>query len=237
VIRVFDSGTDPTTTTTTAAAATVRRRHTTVVHGVVRNRDNFSGHGDDDDDDDDGHGVHGYGVHAVVADRVLGARRSAAGAQGRRDRGGHRQTVHRQGDPEPAGAGAAEPTAATPSEVDGGTGARVTRDGAPPQASEERGARQSSAGVPAAGAHRVDGLVPVDAVQDELGQRLVLRQLQQVERGAVRQQDIRVPRRPAFGPGRCLRVRRRRARGPMSRMTTSVPASGSHVLRFTWSTV
>jgi len=206
---VFDSGTDATTT------ATVRRRHTAVVHGVVRIWDNFGGHGDvDDHDDDDGHGV-----HAVVADRVLGARRSAAGAQRRRDRGGHWQTVHRQGDPGPAGAGAAEPTAATPSEVGGGTGARVTRDGAPPQASEERGARQSSAGVPATGAHQVDGLVPVDAVQDELGQRLVLRQLQPVERGTVRQQDFRVPRRPTFSPGRCLRVRRRRARGRIQ-MTT-----------------
>lgn len=160
----------------------------------------------------------GERVHAVVAVRVLGAGRSTARAQGRRRRGrghgGHRQAVHRQGDAEPAGS-TATAIAAT-AETGGGTGARQVRREEPP------------AGVPIA-AHPVHGRVPVDAVPDGFGRRLVLRQLQSDQRGTVRQQNIGVPRHRRRPPARRfdgprgrrnVRGRRRpvagRARGQMN---------------------
>lgn len=187
---VFDSGIDDERT-----AATVRgRRTTTVVHRVAGIRSDNS-----DDDDARAGDRDRQRVHTIVADRILGARRSAAGAQGRRVRGGHRQTVHCQSDPEPARAAAratAAKATATSSEIGGRTtDARVNGVALPQDVSEECGSQQQSAaaaatGVSTAVAHQVRGLVPVHAVQDELGQRLVLRQLQQDERGTVRQQDV-----------------------------------------------
>lgn len=165
----------------------------------------------------------GERVHAVVAVRVLGARRPTARAQGRRRRrshGGHRQAVHRQGDPEPAGSTATAVAAAA--ETGGGNGARrqVRRE-------------KPSAGVPAA-AHPVHGRVPVHAVPDGFGRRLVLRQLQPDKRGTVRQQDVGVPRRgrrpPARGPDgpRGRRGARGRRRPTAARARCQMNVSRKH---------
>lgn len=98
----------------------------------------------------------GERVNAVVAVRILGARRPTARAQGRRrSHGGHRQAVNRQGDPEPAGS-TATAIAAAAAETGGGNGTRQVRGEEP------------SAGVPAA-AHPVHGRVPVHAVPDGFG--------------------------------------------------------------------
>lgn len=155
---------------------TVRRCHATVHGGGDHVR------ADSRDHADRGRGRR-QRVHTVVAERFLGTRRPTAGAQGRR-RGGHRQTVHRQGDAEPTGATAA--TAPAPSAAAG----RGPRTAARERQVLEGRREQPPTGVPAAH-HPVDGLVPVDAVQDEPGQRLVLRELQQDQRGAVRQQNGR----------------------------------------------